>query len=114
MRLPFVSRLKHDQLALDLVRAQDEIRGLNGRVAALELDLQAAEIDSRQSRERVTDWMAERMFGKPIYGHSPSLAEASPTEAQTAVAFAPKRIQAREVARDLTAKFFAEAGMAGL
>lgn len=84
----------------------DQIRALRYDNERLSRERGQAVAEARVARDTVTNWMSERMFGKPIFG-GPSLTQAAPTPLAVMEAAAkPARQQARALARQMTTEFF--------
>src|SRR5579862_4868180 len=79
MSFPFVSRSRHDQVASQLVQAQDRLRRYEYELDQLREELRDAHKAARESREMVADWLAQRQFGQKIFGSpGPSLPSSAP------------------------------------
>ena len=111
--IPSISALcaPNELNTLHMLQVQDRIRHLEAENSRLLVERDAALMDARASREQVTDWLAQRLTGKPIFGNGVNLNEINePTPEQVQAAFTSKKRRARDIAHEMEAKFWEEAG----
>jgi len=111
VKLPWVGRAKYeaerDWKNQQILLLQDLTRQLSAERDYLREQLDAARGDSTKSREMVADWLAQKMFGRSIYGSpAPELPESLPES--EALLNLKGRIQGRAYTHLMAEKFRAE------
>lgn len=86
--------------------AEDELRRMRARVTDLERDIAAARKESTEAHEKITDWMALRCFGAPIFDRNatfPMLEQSSIDNLQRTT-----RMTGRDFVNQKTREFYEE------
>lgn len=88
--------------------AQDKVRHLEAQVINLIERLNDAEREALRGRELVADWLAQRVFGTPIFGSGAPTLPSTPVELEAMAELGRGRMTGRDLVKEQTRKFFEE------
>lgn len=88
--------------AADFQALQDRVRLLEAQLEYERDSRRRAEAEARESTRKLTDFLAQQMFGRPIYGEAPTLPEKPFVNPEP---ITPRRRQARDIVREAEEEF---------